>query len=91
MKRYDTITAISYPKKGAMGKTGTWRVFRPKLDKDKCIKCLKCWLYCPEGAIIRNPDNSVDINYDYCKGCGICASVCPEKIGAIVMEREEKK
>ena len=34
MKKYEVITTLSYPKKGAMGKTGSWRVFRPVLDKD---------------------------------------------------------
>ncbi|MDD5182475.1 MAG: 4Fe-4S binding protein, partial [Candidatus Nanoarchaeia archaeon] len=29
-----------------------------------------------------------EINYDYCKGCGICAKECPVK--AIMMQREEK-
>ena len=31
--KYDIVTTISYPKKGAMGKTGSWRVFKPVLDK----------------------------------------------------------
>jgi len=89
MKKYDVVTAISYPKKGAMGKTGSWRVFRPILDKTKCVKCLRCWIFCPEGVIIRKADGSVEIDYEYCKGCGVCANVCPVK--AITMKREEKK
>jgi pyruvate ferredoxin oxidoreductase delta subunit len=33
-----------------------------------------------------------DFDYDYCKGCGICALECPGKKGqkAIVMEEEGK-
>lgn len=88
-KKYDVVSSISYPKEGAMGKTGSWRVFRPVLDKEKCVKCLRCWIFCPEGAIKRNEDGSVEINYEYCKGCGVCKNQCPVK--AIKMVREGKK
>ena len=86
MKKYKAVTTISYPKKGAMGKTGNCRVFRPILDKEKCVKCLRCWIYCPEGTIIRNKDDTVDIDLDYCKGCGVCSNVC--KVKAITLKRE---
>jgi len=89
MKKYDVVTSISYPTKGAMGKTGTWRVFRPIFHKDKCVKCLRCWIYCPEGAIIRHDDDTISIDYEYCKGCGVCAKEC--KVKALTMERENKK
>lgn len=79
-------TAISLPTKGAMGKTGTWRVFRPTIDLEKCIKCWRCWIFCPDAAIARNEYPVID--YDYCKGCGICANECP--VNAIEMGREEK-
>jgi pyruvate ferredoxin oxidoreductase delta subunit len=74
--------AISKPKKGASGKTGGWRTFRPVIEPDKCSKCGLCSLYCPEGAI----SDDLEIDYDFCKGCGICAEECPGK--AIRMERE---
>ena len=35
--KYDIVITISYPKKGAMGKTDNWRVFKPVLDKSKCV------------------------------------------------------
>ena len=89
MKKYPVVTSISYPKKGAMGKTGSWRVFRPILDKTKCVKCLRCWIFCPEGSIKREKDGTVSIDYEYCKGCGVCSTECTVK--AIMMEREEKK
>ena len=89
MKKYNVTTSISYPSKGATGKTGNWRVFKPILDKKKCVKCLRCWIYCPEATIIRNKDDSIEIDYVYCKGCGICANVCNVK--AIIMKREEEK
>ncbi len=79
-------TAISSPTIGAMGKTGTWRVFRPIIDVKKCIKCWRCWIFCPDGVISRNDYPTIDL--EYCKGCGICAQECP--VDAIKMEREKK-
>lgn len=57
--------------------TGTWRTSSPKYLKDKCIRCLRCWFSCPEGCIDRLSDDYEKWDYRYCKGCGICAEVCP--------------
>jgi len=81
-----TITDVGNTKEN---KTGSWRTFRPKINKEKCIACGQCELYCPEGAIwVHDADNKAAVDYDYCKGCGICAAICPVK--AIEMIREEK-
>jgi 2-oxoacid:acceptor oxidoreductase delta subunit (pyruvate/2-ketoisovalerate family) len=80
---------ISFPQKGAIGKTGDWRTYRPVIDSEKCTKCGMCYLYCPEGVIQLNDEtNEYEIDLDYCKGCGICAKECPSK--AIRMDLEEK-
>jgi pyruvate ferredoxin oxidoreductase delta subunit len=76
--------AMSRPKKGASGKTGSWRVFRPEVDREKCNACGLCAMYCPDAAINEN----LEIDLEFCKGCGICAHECPKK--AITMKREEK-
>jgi len=68
-------------------KTGDWRAFRPLVDKEKCVNCLLCWIYCPDAAIVRK-EKWVEVNYDYCKGCGICAKECPKE--AIKMVEEQK-
>jgi 2-oxoacid:acceptor oxidoreductase gamma subunit (pyruvate/2-ketoisovalerate family)/2-oxoacid:acceptor oxidoreductase delta subunit (pyruvate/2-ketoisovalerate family) len=65
-------------------KTGSWKVFRPEYDKEKCTMCNFCWFYCPEGCIYRKDDH-MDFDMDYCKGCGICANECP--VEAIRMVR----
>ena len=78
---------ITRPSKGAAGKTGTWRIFRPVIDRSKCTRCLLCWIFCPEGCIERNSNDDVEVNLDFCKGCGICAQEC--RLKAITMQREE--
>lgn len=57
--------------------TGGWRVQTPHYTKDKCVRCLRCWFSCPEGCIKREEDDFVRWDLNYCKGCGICAQVCP--------------
>jgi 2-oxoacid:acceptor oxidoreductase delta subunit (pyruvate/2-ketoisovalerate family) len=52
-----------------------------------CNRCELCLIYCPDLAITRREDGTgFDINYDYCKGCGICNAECPR--GAMMMTRE---
>jgi len=85
LKKVEIVLPISHPSLGAMGKTGIWRVFKPVIDLSKCIKCWQCWLYCPEDAIVKEEDHP-KIDYEYCKGCGVCKEVC--RVGAIDMVRE---
>ncbi len=84
----------SKPTKGAAGKTGLWRTFRPIIDDDVCTRCEICALYCPEPCITLNPDDPshekgrMVIEYEYCKGCGICANECPKHCIEMVKETE---
>ena len=56
-----------------------WRSEMPIIQKqDKCLE--KAWLTCPDGAIFRDAQGKFKVNYKYCKGCGICAQVCPNNI-----------
>lgn len=59
--------------------TGSWRVQTPVYDRERCIRCLRCWFSCPEGCIKREEDDHVRWDLNYCKGCGICSQVCPVK------------
>ena len=79
--------ALLQPGSAMQYKTGDWRAFRPIVDHKKCINCLLCWIYCPDVSIDRL-EKFIDINYDYCKGCGICANECP--VGAITMVEEQR-
>jgi 2-oxoacid:acceptor oxidoreductase delta subunit (pyruvate/2-ketoisovalerate family) len=47
-----------------------------------CTFCMRCYDYCPDLAIQMNGKaKERAIDYDHCKGCGICAEECPR--GAI--------
>ena len=58
--------------------TGDWRSYTPVLDKDKCINCLFCWMYCPDNSVIVKDGKMEGFKMSHCKGCGICAQVCPK-------------
>lgn len=63
------------------------REARRCLGNSRCEYCDLCRLLCPDLAITRNGNKGqIEIDYDYCKGCSICASVCPK--GAIKMVLE---
>ena len=52
-----------------------------------CTFCYKCYDYCPDLAIqMDGKRKQKSIDYDYCKGCGICAQECPR--GAIILIKE---
>lgn len=44
-----------------------------------CTECDNCYTFCPDVAITHNANGGDPyvINYDYCKGCGICVYECP--------------
>jgi 2-oxoacid:acceptor oxidoreductase delta subunit (pyruvate/2-ketoisovalerate family) len=52
-----------------------------------CFGCDNCYGVCPDNAIVKLGDGQYEIDYDYCKGCGLCAVECPA--GAIEMRPEE--
>jgi len=69
-------------------KTGAWRTYRPVWDGEKCIHCLRCWILCPDSAVVVKDQKYDHVNLDYCKGCGICANDCPVDALAMKLERE---
>jgi NADPH-dependent glutamate synthase beta subunit-like oxidoreductase len=57
------------------------------LSCGNCFECDNCYGVCPDNAVIKlGPGRRFQFNYDYCKGCGLCAAECP--CGAIKMEPE---
>jgi pyruvate ferredoxin oxidoreductase delta subunit len=90
-KEFAEKISRSEPGPGDGGKTGSWRVLRPVINLETCIPvkmnkkaCFNCWLYCPDSVVSKTIPPV--INFEYCKGCGICAEECPA--GAITMVDE---
>lgn len=50
-----------------------------------CNTCDNCWVFCPDAAIAR-VNGHYEINYDFCKGCGVCAEECPRSVISLVEE-----
>jgi len=53
-----------------------------------CTMCDNCFMFCPDVSITLKDDGGYgyDINFDYCKGCGVCVHECPR--AAMVMVEE---
>ncbi len=71
--------------------TGSWRTFRPVVDKTKCINCMRCWLVCPDSSIYAEDEEMKGYDYQHCKGCGLCAEICPVDAIEMVLETEKDK
>jgi 2-oxoacid:acceptor oxidoreductase delta subunit (pyruvate/2-ketoisovalerate family) len=59
------------------------------LSCGNCFACDNCYGVCPDNAVIKldgGTPYAYEIDYDYCKGCGMCAEECP--CGAIHMVPE---
>ncbi len=74
---------------GGLDETTALFEARRCLSCGNCFSCDNCYGVCPDNAVIKlgAPGERYAIDYDFCKGCGICAAECP--CGAIEMVPEE--
>jgi 2-oxoacid:acceptor oxidoreductase delta subunit (pyruvate/2-ketoisovalerate family) len=57
------------------------------LSCGNCFECDNCYGACPDNAVRKlGNGNRYEIDYDFCKGCGICVEECPS--GSILMVPE---
>ncbi len=72
---------------GGLDETNALFEARRCLSCGNCFECDNCYGVCPDNAVIKlGPGKRFELNYDFCKGCGLCAAECP--CGAIMMEPE---
>ena len=72
---------------GGLDETNALFEARRCLSCGNCFECDNCYGVCPDNAVLKlGSGMRFEFKYDYCKGCGICASECP--CGAIKMEAE---
>jgi 2-oxoacid:acceptor oxidoreductase delta subunit (pyruvate/2-ketoisovalerate family) len=74
---------------GGLSPTTALYEARRCLSCGNCFSCDNCFGMCPDNAVVKlgAADEPYAFDYDYCKGCGICAAECP--CGAIEMVPEE--
>jgi len=54
-----------------------------------CNECENCYIFCPDASILKKGEKiSQQVDYDFCKGCGICFVECPRR--AISLEEEAR-
>jgi len=80
------VAVITAPGNSLARNTGSWRLFRPTIDRDVCTRCGLCLVRCPDAAISIDAQGYPVIDYEHCKGCMICREECP--LGCIHTERE---
>ena len=66
-----------------------WRIKKPIYNKDYCIDCQFCWVYCPDISIISRDKKMLGIDMDHCKGCGVCVEVCHTNPKSLLMFPEQ--
>ncbi|OGF58426.1 MAG: hypothetical protein A2Y62_04465 [Candidatus Fischerbacteria bacterium RBG_13_37_8] len=56
-----------------------------------CTYCDNCYIFCPDAAVKKNKGTKgYAIDYDHCKGCGICVTECPRSTVTIIKEIESE-
>ncbi len=73
-RRIGTFTEVV----GGLDETNALFEARRCLSCGNCFECDNCYGMCPDNAIRKlGPGQGYMIDYDYCKGCGICVEECP--------------
>jgi len=61
---------------GGLDQTAAAREASRCLSCGVCFQCDNCWHFCPDAAVIKQ-GAAYQVDYNFCKGCGICVQECP--------------
>jgi 2-oxoacid:acceptor oxidoreductase delta subunit (pyruvate/2-ketoisovalerate family) len=68
-----------------LDRAGTIRSAERCFQCGVCNSCRNCYVFCPDLAVLMK-GKKPEIDYDHCKGCGICVQECPR--GALSLTDE---
>ncbi|MGZ3774951.1 MAG: 2-oxoacid:acceptor oxidoreductase family protein [Pseudobdellovibrionaceae bacterium] len=75
--------------------TASRKGFAPRFTKDVCFNCGYCDMVCPDYCFVWKKDPTghkapelQGIDYQYCKGCQKCVTVCPVQALTLAVESE---
>lgn len=59
----------------------------------RCTECDNCLIFCPDMSVLVKGKEQFgySIDYDYCKGCGICFTECPRQAISMIEEEVSQK
>lgn len=80
---------VTEPGNAKSYRTGDWKSLKPVLNRERCVHCGLCYIFCPDMAYSLNEEGFFIADLYYCKGCGICSQECPTKAITMVPEEEE--
>lgn len=84
-ERRTTFDEVRMRISASMAMSEAERCFRCGL----CDQCDNCYLFCPDMSVLKPSDEQVRrIDFNYCKGCGVCVVECPRN--AMILEGEPR-
>ena len=72
----------------SVGIKGDPHVQKARIDQDRCTRCSACFESCTVQRAVTVENDRYVVNQKQCIGCGMCASVCPEKAVTLVSVAE---
>lgn len=59
-----------------LGLVSRFAVYRPRVDRGRCVGCGACVKTCDRGAIVRSADGKAAVDHSLCVSCFNCVGKC---------------